>query len=117
MSRPPGPRFDGYIRVSRVGKRKGPSFISPVVQREAIEEWAERSGVELLHVYEEFDESGSRADRPLLAAAIERVEREISDGLVVWRVDRFGRSLLDGLQHIERIRGSGGRFCAVGDGL
>jgi hypothetical protein len=31
---------DGYIRVSRVGDRGGESYISPDLQREAIESWA-----------------------------------------------------------------------------
>jgi hypothetical protein len=35
----------------------------------------------------------------------------------VWRVDRFGRSLNDGVQIIERIRRAGGRFYSVQDGL
>src|SRR5215217_7408013 len=109
--------LDAYIRVSRVGKRRGPSFISPLVQREAIEAWARHQRVELLEVFEEFDESGARRDRPLLQRALERVEHHVSTGIVVWRVDRFGRSLADGVRNIERIRAAGGAFYSVGDGL
>ena len=32
--------IDGYIRVSRVGDRSGESYISPDVQRRALEAWA-----------------------------------------------------------------------------
>jgi hypothetical protein len=77
---------DGYVRVSRVGKRRGPSFISPTVQREAIDDWTARQGFRLLEVFEELDESGARADRPLLKEAIRRVEVGASSALVVWRV-------------------------------
>jgi hypothetical protein len=87
-------RVDGYLRVSRVGNRRGPRFISPSVQREAIEGWTARQGFELAEVFEELDESGARADRPLLELAIQRVELRATAGLVVWRVDRFGRSLI-----------------------
>jgi DNA invertase Pin-like site-specific DNA recombinase len=95
----------------------GPRFISPLVQREAIESWAARRGVRLLALFEELDESGSRADRPLLEQAIRRIELGVSDALVVWRVDRFGRSLLDGVRTIERIRAVGCGFYSVHDGL
>jgi DNA invertase Pin-like site-specific DNA recombinase len=108
---------DGYVRVSRVGKRRGPSFISPTVQREAIEDWTARQGYRLLEVFEELDQSGARADRPLLEEAIRRVEVGASSALVVWRVDRFGRSLGDGVRTIERIRSVGGGFYSVQDGL
>ena len=108
---------DGYVRVSRVGKRKGPSFISPTVQRDAIEEWAARQGFRLLEVFEELDESGARADRPLLEQAIRRIEVGATSALVVWRVDRFGRSLSDGVKTIDRIQSVGGGFYSVQDGL
>jgi DNA invertase Pin-like site-specific DNA recombinase len=110
-------RVDGYVRVSRVGKRRGPSFISPSVQREAIEEWTARQGFELAEVFEELDETGARADRPLLALAVRRIEYRATSALVVWRVDRFGRSLNDGVRIIERIRAVGGGFYSVQDGL
>jgi DNA invertase Pin-like site-specific DNA recombinase len=110
-------RVDGYVRVSRVGKRRGPSFISPSVQREAIEEWAARHGFELAEVFEELDESGARSDRPLLELAIRRLEHRATSALVVWRVDRFGRSLDDGVRLIKRIRAVGGGFYSVQDGL
>ena len=60
---------------------------------------------------------GARADRPKLQAAIERIERGESDGIVVAKLDRFGRSLMDGLQLIDRIRDAGGTFASVQDGF
>jgi DNA invertase Pin-like site-specific DNA recombinase len=76
-----------------------------------------RQGYRLLEVFEELDESGARADRPLLEEAIRRIEVGGSSALVVWRVDRFGRSLGDGVRTIERIRAVGGGFYSVQDGL
>jgi DNA invertase Pin-like site-specific DNA recombinase len=109
---------DGYIRVSQVGGRRGERFISPAVQRELIESWAAASGVRVLEVFEELDESGRRANRRLLLdRALERVESGISQGIVVSKVTRFGRSLLSGVAAIERVRLAGGRFVSVLDGL
>jgi DNA invertase Pin-like site-specific DNA recombinase len=106
---------DGYVRVSQVAGRGGESFISPPVQREQIERWAEHHGALVARVYEELDESGGRADRPLLGEAVERVEAGESDGIVVAYMSRFGRSTLDGLLAIKRITDAGGSFVSVQD--
>jgi DNA invertase Pin-like site-specific DNA recombinase len=110
---------DGYIRVSVVGGRaaKGERFISPVLQREQIEGWAKLNGAFVARVFEELDESGARSDRPLFLRSIERVEAGESDGVVVAKLDRFARSLLDALLAIERIQSAGGTFVSVQDGL
>jgi resolvase-like protein len=94
--------LDGYVRVSQVGRRSDERFISPVVQREQIERWAQLHGALVGHIFVELDESGGRSDRPLLMQAVERVERGESDGLVVAYLSRFGRSHLDGLMTIDR---------------
>ncbi len=54
---------------------------------------------------------------PLIELAVRRLEYGATSALVVWRVDRFGRSLNDELQIIERIRSVGGGFYSVHDGL
>jgi DNA invertase Pin-like site-specific DNA recombinase len=108
---------DGYIRVSQVAGRSGESFISPSVQREQIEGWAKIHGAVVGEIFEELDQSGARSDRPMLIAALERVESGQSQGIVVAKLDRFGRSLVDGLANIDRIAAAGGIFVSVQDGL
>jgi DNA invertase Pin-like site-specific DNA recombinase len=95
----------------------GPRFISPSVQREQIEQWASLNDATLGEVFEELDESGARQDRPLLMQALARVESGQSDGILVARLDRFGRSLTGSLAAIERLRAAGGTFISVQDGL
>ncbi len=68
-------------------------------------------------MFEELDAPGAGRARPLLDAAITRVEAGLSGGLVVAHLDRFGRSLLDGLVAIERIQRAGGTFASVNDGF
>ena len=109
--------MDGYVRVSQVAGRSGDSFISPSVQREQIEAWGVARGLVVGEIFEELDESGARADRPLLEEAVRRVERGESGGVVVAKIDRFGRSLADGLAAIERVTEAGGVFASVQDGL
>ena len=111
------PAVDGYVRVSQVGGRSGESFISPLVQREQIEAWCIARGFALGEMLEELDESGARSDRPLLEWAVRRVEAGESGGIVVAKIDRFGRSLANGLVAIERVTRAGGVFASVQDGL
>ena len=109
--------LDAYIRVSRVAGRDGDSFISPAVQLEQIERWARLHNATLGKVFTELDESGARPDRPLLLEAIERVERGDTAGIVVAKLDRFGRSAANGIQGIKRIQDAGGTLVSVEDGL
>ncbi len=109
--------LDGYVRVSQVRGREGERFISPAVQRQQIEGWVALRDARLGEVFEELDESGARADRPLLEQALARIEAGTSQGLVVAKLDRFGRSLVDGLAAIERIQRAGGTFVSVADGF
>lgn len=109
--------LDGYIRVSQVAGREGERFISPSVQREQIVSWTRAHGAQMGEVFEELDQSGARGDRPLLSEAIKRVERGESGGVVVAKLDRFGRSVVDGLQAIRRIEQAGGTFVSVQDGF
>jgi DNA invertase Pin-like site-specific DNA recombinase len=108
---------DGYIRISQVNGRSGERFISPEVQREGIEAWAKLNGALVAEIHQEFDQSGGRPDRPLWLLAIERVEQGLTQGVVVWKLDRWGRSLVDGLGAIRRIQAAGGTFVAVQDGF
>jgi Resolvase, N terminal domain len=100
-----------------VAGRSGERFISPGVQREQIAGWVGARGYLLGEVFEELDESGARGDRPLLEEAVSRVERGDSQGIVVAKIDRFGRSLMNGLAAIERVTDAGGIFASVQDGL
>src|SRR3954452_23914078 len=108
-------RLDGYVRVSDVRGRSGPSFISPSLQRQRIAGYCKLYDARLVRVFEELDESGARPDRPLLMQAIERVEAGLSDGIIVAKLDRFGRSLRDALDHIDRIQAADGTFISVQD--
>jgi DNA invertase Pin-like site-specific DNA recombinase len=100
----------GYIRVSRVGQRKGDSFLAPQLQLESIERVCQREGVELVDVYEELDKSGGDAARPLWNRAIERIESGEVQALVCWNLSRFARSILDAKRALDRIEKTGGRL-------
>jgi len=110
-------QVDGYVRVSRVAGRGGERFISPKDQRARSAAWAKANGHTIAAWHEDLDQPGTRAERPGLQAAIERIEKAKTGGIVVARLDRFGRSVSDAARLIERIRNAGGNLFTVAEGI
>src|SRR3954467_12700381 len=94
---------DGYIRVSRVGDRGGESYISPDVQRRALESWAAERGIELVTHDPEENVSGATMDRPIFNAIMRRIRARESGGIVVYKLDRFARTLVGGLTTLNEL--------------
>jgi DNA invertase Pin-like site-specific DNA recombinase len=105
-------RAIGYVRVSRVGGRGGEGFISPELQRETIASKARAGGLELVELVEDLDESGGKYERPGFQRALEAVERGEASVIVVARLTRFARSVLDTHRALERLEAAGGRLVA-----
>jgi DNA invertase Pin-like site-specific DNA recombinase len=114
-------KIDAYIRVSQVGGRSGETFISPEVQEERIRAWCAAHGHEISEagpdngVWREMDVSGGKMDRKKLNEIMRRIESGESEGIVVYRLDRFGRTLVGALQIIDRISKTGALFASVSD--
>ena len=91
----------GYMRVSRRDQ-------NPDLQRRALE----AAGCERI-----FGEkaSGANAEREELLAALEYVRE--GDVLVVWKLDRLGRSLKDLIGRMEELQDRGVGFASVTEGL
>lgn len=105
--------MDGYIRISQVNGRTGDSFLSPQIQRDTIERIAREKGIELGEIVEERDVSGGKKIRERgLGRLVDKVEAGDSDGLIVWKVSRFSRNLLDAVETMTAITGAGGRLLA-----
>lgn len=104
--------YDGYGRVSFVGKREGhESYKSPEEQRASIESQAAARGLGLGEVIIEQDVKGdTAASERELERLVAKVEAGQSAGLIVWNVARYSRSFLDGVQTAERIMRAGGRL-------
>jgi DNA invertase Pin-like site-specific DNA recombinase len=110
-----GAPFDGYIRVSRVGDRSGESYISPTTQEKAIRDWAQRRGERLEFNPPEENVSGGTMDRPILNAIMERIRRGESKGIVVYRLDRFARTLIGGYTALSELVEHGGEFASASE--
>lgn len=107
-------RFDGYIRVSRVGEREGASFISPSDQRDKIAGWARVHDVTIAEWHEDLDQSGGKLSRPGLDAIMDRIRAGQTEGIVVARLDRFSRAgVVDALRLVEEIHRHGAQLASV----
>jgi site-specific DNA recombinase len=105
--------LDGYVRVSKVGGREGDGFISPDEQERAIREWSERSGTPVVIQAHELDVSGGTMDRPVFNLCMDRVRRQESGGIVVFKTDRFARSLQGAVSTLAEIGKHGGAFASA----
>jgi len=61
--------------------------------------------------------SGARNDRPGLQEVMSAARRSRIDAVLVWKLDRFGRSTLDLLGCIQQLVAAGVRFEAITQGL
>lgn len=106
----------GYIRVST--SEQADSGAGMEAQRQAIEAEAARRGWQLVRIYEDAGVSGkSMNGREGLRQAIEAIERGEADALVVAKLDRLSRSLLDFAGLMERARRKGWALVALDLGV
>ena len=82
----------GYVRVSTTDQ-------DVALQRDALE----AIGVE--RIYEDHGVSGAKTERPGLNEALAYLRE--GDTLVVWKLDRLGRSMTHLLQTVTELEGRG----------
>ena len=95
----------GYMRVSSDTDRQ-----TTALQRDALIS----AGVDARHLFED-KASGARDDRPGLKSCLDYVKT--GDTLVVWKLDRLGRSLPHLLEIVAGLRESGVAFRSLTEGM
>lgn len=100
-------RGAGYIRVSAVMGREGDSFMSPDVQREKIQAWADYRGFEIVEWYTDLDRSGrAGVHRPeferMMADA--KADPPLFEAVAVYRLTRFARSVSQAASRYRELR-------------
>ena len=92
-------------------------FNSLDAQRESCEQYVrsrERDGWRLLpEAYEDGGFTGANMNRPGFQRLLDDIEAGRIDGVVVYKVDRLSRSLLDFAQVMERFNRAGAAFVSV----
>jgi DNA invertase Pin-like site-specific DNA recombinase len=98
-----------YTRVSTADQ-------NPELQLREIQDCATRQALEIVETYQDVA-SGAKAIRPRLSRLMADARARKFDCLLVWKLDRFGRSLVDCLNNIHTLEDHGIRFIAVTQGL
>ncbi len=98
-----------YVRVSTADQ-------NCELQIQELHDHAAQRGWPVVGVYQDIM-SGVKAHRPELSALMHDAHARKFDCLLVWKLDRFGRSLVDCLNRIRDLETDGVRFIATTQGL
>jgi DNA invertase Pin-like site-specific DNA recombinase len=99
-----------YARVSTVDQ-------NCALQLRELRDYLFRRGWEPAAEYVDSGFSGSKASRPALDRLMAAAARREFDCVLVWKIDRFGRSVLHLSQQLAALTSYGVRFLAVSQGL
>ena len=98
-----------YVRTSTPDQ-------SPALQVRELEDYIRRQGWQIAQTYSD-QISGAKAKRPGLDRLMADARLRKFDAVLVWKLDRFGRSLVDCLNSMQSLESCGVRFIAVTQGL
>jgi DNA invertase Pin-like site-specific DNA recombinase len=104
----------GYCRVST--DEQGDSGLGLAAQRAAIQAECDRRGWTLAEVHEDVL-SGKTLNRPGVAAALAAVDSGVASTLIVAKLDRLSRSLLDFAGLMRQAKASGWNLVALDLGI
>lgn len=99
-----------YARVSRADQQTIPAQLSEMREYCARRSW---------QIVGEFEEqaSGAKTDRPQRKELMRLVQRGKVEVVLVWKLDRWGRSTVDLLSTLKEIHGCGAAFVSITEGL
>ncbi len=103
----------GYIRVSSDGQASDGQGLE--IQRDEIEKYCTRSGIELVHIFEDVQSGESADKRKGLQAALKMLEVDSVSALVVHKQDRFTRSVYDAEAIKRQIKAMGKKLIFTSD--
>ena len=101
-----------YARVSTTNNGQ-----SPEMQLRELREYCQRRGWEIVDEYVDAGVSGSRERRPALDRLLADCSRRLVDAVVVYRYDRFARSLRQLVNALEEFRALGIDFVSLHEGV
>ena len=99
-----------YVRNSTTEDKQNPETqIRPLRKRCEDQKWD-------YEIFQEFA-SGSKESRPQLDEMLKRIRKGDFDAVMVWRLDRLGRSLKHLLQLIEEFKNKDVKFISLTEGF
>ncbi len=101
-----------YARVSTNGNGQ-----SPEMQLHELRQYCRRRGWEISSEYVDNGHSGTRESRPELDRLLADCRQRLVDAVVVYRYDRFARSLRQLVNALEEFRALGIDFVSLREGV
>src|SRR5260221_8523701 len=101
-----------YARVSTLNGQQDPEM-----QLSELREYAARRGLGIHDEYVDQGVSGSKESRPALNRLISDAQRCRFDAVLVWKIDRFGRSLKHLVNSLADLSAYGIAFISLRDNL
>jgi len=101
-----------YARVSTIANGQ-----SPEMQLRELREYCHRRGWRISHEYVDVGISGTKEKRPQLDLLLADAHRRHFDAIVVWRFDRFARSVSHLLRALENFQALGIEFVSLSEQL
>jgi DNA invertase Pin-like site-specific DNA recombinase len=89
----------------------------PTVQTRELREYCQRRGWEIAGEYVDAGISGAKERRPQLDALLAACRKRAVDAVVVYRYDRFARSLRQLVNALEEFRSLGIEFISLHEGV
>ena len=99
-----------YLRVSTSQQK-------PDLQTDRLQSYAARADLEIVAEYFDIAVSGRKEGRPQLQALMRAARNHDFDCVLVWKFDRFARSVTHLLRALEEFNHLGIRFISVQDGV
>ncbi len=100
-----------YARVSTLNNQ------DPEMQLTELREYATRRGWQVSQEYVDHGVSGSQESRPALNLLMSDAKRRRFDAILVWKIDRFGRSLKHLVNALAELAALGIAFVSLRDNL
>jgi DNA invertase Pin-like site-specific DNA recombinase len=107
-----GSRVAIYARVSTANNGQ-----DPALQTHELREYAERRGWKIVREYVDRGFSGSKDWRPALNELLADVHQRKCDVVLVWKLDRLGRSLRHLVNTLAELEARGVAFVSFSDNL
>lgn len=92
-----------YVRVSTVDQ-------TTLNQEIVLKEYCEKNEIEIYKIYQDEGFSGAKTTRPALDQMLKDMRLKAFDTIVVWKLDRLGRSTQHLLQLLEEFNNKGIRL-------
>ncbi len=99
-----------YARVSTANNSQ-----DPTVQTRELEEYCQRRGWKVAGQYIDVGISGAKEKRPELSRLMADAHRRKFDAVVVWKFDRFARSVSHLLRALETFKSLGIEFVSLSE--